>query len=45
MAAFVVPCRDGSKVFTTVNGALDDVAALVCLGIEAWRRTATLAFA
>jgi hypothetical protein len=36
MAAFVVALRDGSEVFETVDGALDDIAAFVSLGIESW---------
>ncbi len=45
MAAFVVAGRDGAEVFKTVDGALDDVASFVGLGIESWWRTATFAFA
>jgi hypothetical protein len=45
MAAFVVTGCYGAEVFKTVDGALDDIAPFVSLGIEAWRRTATLAFA
>ena len=41
MAAFVVTRRDGAEVFEAVEGALDDVAAFVSLGIESsWRATA-----
>lgn len=45
MAAFVVARRDGAEVLKAVDGALDDVAALVSLGIESWGRAATIAFA
>ena len=45
MAAFVVSSCNGTKVFETVNGALNDVASFVSLGVESWWRAATVAFA
>lgn len=45
MAALLVARCDGSEVFKTVDGALDDIAPFVSLGVESWRRATTVAFA
>lgn len=45
MAAFFVARRNGPEVFETVDGALDDIAAFVSLGVESWWRAAAIAFA
>lgn len=39
MAALFVSRSDGAEVFYSVDRTLDDVAALVRLGVETWRRS------
>lgn len=45
MAALVVAGGDGAEVFESIDGAFDDVASFVELGIKARRGTASVTLA